>query len=138
MLNLEGVVDFVEGGSADEEGGVEVNVVEVDGVVNFGEDADDDKALTEEGDGFADGFGGAKESVGELGADDGGGSLGVFTEEGAVFEAEVLNLDEVGVGADDGGGGDDGVSLALEGVDRDGEGRDGGNVVDFFDGGEVF
>ena len=87
LLDLKGVVDFVEGGGADKQGRVEVDVVEVDRVGGFGEDADDDEALAKEGDGFADGFGGAEEGGGEFGADDGGGGFGVFAEEGAVFEA---------------------------------------------------
>ena len=87
LLDLEGVVDFVEIGGGDEQGRVEVNVVEVDWVVDFGESADDDKALAEESDGFADGLGGAKELGGEFGANDGGRGLGIFTEKNAVFEA---------------------------------------------------
>ena len=113
LLDLERVVDFVEGGGADEEGVVEVDIVEVDGVVNLGKDADDNEALAEESDGFADGLGGAKEGAGEFGADDGSRGLGVFAEEGAVFEAQVLNLDEVGISADDGGARNGGVGLAL-------------------------
>ena len=45
LLDLKRVVDFIKGGSGDEKGIVEVDVVEVDGVVDFGEDADDNEAL---------------------------------------------------------------------------------------------
>ncbi len=48
LLDLEGVVDFVKGRGGDEEGIVEVDVIEINWVVNFSEDADDDEALTEQ------------------------------------------------------------------------------------------
>ena len=111
LLDLERIVDFVEGSGGDEQRGIKVDVVEINRVVDFGEDADNDETFAEESEGFADWLVGAVEVVCEGGADDGGVGFHIVTEKGARFQGEVLDLDEVGVGANDGGGRDEVFAL---------------------------
>ncbi len=85
LLDLERIGGFFQFFGVDEKGIVEVKVVEVDGVVDFGEDADDEEFSSEESDGFSDWFGGSVERGGEVGADDGDGGFRGVGEERAGF-----------------------------------------------------
>ena len=72
LLDLEVLAEFFELGGFEEGGAIEIDVVEIDGVIGCVEDADDNEFLTESGEGFADGYVGTVEIHGELMADDGG------------------------------------------------------------------
>ena len=128
LLDLERDVVAGEESGVDDEGGVEVDVVEVHWEVLFGEDADDEDVFAEEGDGLADGGEGAEEAGGEVVADD-AGVFGVgIIQEYAGFEGEVFESLEVGGGGENGGGVE--RAGAFQGGDGDGDGGDGLDVLD--------
>lgn len=139
LLDLEIVVDFGEAVDGNEDGVVEVNVVEINGIINGGENASDKEFVATECEGFADRLGAAKEFEGKLMADDGRGNsvfIVVIFEEGARLEGEIEDGLEVGVGGDDGAG-LNGALFGLESANVDGEWGRGGDGFQRLNSGDI-
>jgi len=88
-------------------------------------------------DSFGDGAGGAEEAESERAANDGGIFFKFIAKKLAVFKRKIEYFRKVWSGGDDGGGGYF-VVFDGDGGLTDGEGSDGGDVVEFVDSCNVF
>ena len=105
LLDLGGTGGFIKRVDIHNEGIVVVEIIEVDGFVDFVEDADDHEFFAHDFDSLADGtINGVKEGEGKSVAKDDRLLLIGFVEEGAVADGEGFDLGEVEIGAEDGDG----------------------------------
>ena len=133
MLDLSGADELIEGVDIHDEGIIEVDVVEIDGFVDFVENADNHKALAKDGDSVANGgIVSIEEGEGKSAADDDAVVFGLVGEEGAIAESERLNLSVTGSGAENMYG-TEAVVVRLDSIDTGSDGGGGSDAIDFVD-----
>ena len=133
LLNLSRAGDAIKRGGIHNQGVVKINVVEIDGAVDFVKNADDHEFFTHDGNHLADStIDSIKESERKGVTENNRVGFVLSGEEGAVAEGKRLNFNKVGVGAEDGDRGK-GVFLGSDSVGRNSNGSYGGDAFDIRD-----